>query len=356
MRRVVQRADERLASLAKPTATTIASLALSAEDTLIVCAGFEDRALAALALALKDSESFNMVLVGYTPFLPENLDEKLHAMVTARPAVRVARLNYDRKNPAGFGAELIEAVGRRPGRVFIDISGMSRLLIVQTIVAFGCRKAGLLNCSIVYSEAAEYPPTKAEAEAVLQKSALDLTFSALFLSSGVFEITVVPELSSVAPAPTQARLVAFPAFDAHHLIALRAELQPSRLTFIEGVPLLGENRWRQVLIAALNHLDAIPEAERIATSTMWYEETLDVLLQLYRENGLRERMLIAPTGSKMQTVAVGLFRTHIEDAQIVYSTPRGFVSPDNYTRGVGPMHLLDLSAYGSSLGKFGNHS
>lgn len=342
---VVHTPDERLAALAKPPLKTISSLTLTAGDTLIVCAGFEDRAVAALTLAVKASEQFNLVVVGYTPFLPKNQEGRIRATVEKLPGIAPTHLNYDRENPAGFGATLVEAVGRRSGRVYIDISGMSRLLIVQTLVAFGSRDESLKDCSVLYSEAAEYPPTKADAEAGLHRSTSDPTFSALFLSSGVFEITIVPELSSVSPAPIQSRLIVFPAFDVHHLTALRAELQPSRITFIEGTPPHPENGWRPVTIAALNHLDSAPEAERTATSTLRYEETLDALLQLYQRHGLRERLLIAPTGSKMQTVAVGLFRTYVVDAQIVYSTPRGFVSPDNYTRGVGPIYELPLDSF-----------
>jgi hypothetical protein len=338
--------DERLAALEKPAMRAIDSLALTADDTLVICAGFEDRALAALAHALKESESFNVICVGYIPHLANNHGDAIRSMLEMRPGIKVTFCDYNRESPSGFGLALVESVGRRPGRVYLDISGMSRLLIVQVLVAFGSRSEGLKGCTVVYSEAADYPPSKAEADAVLRQASTDPTFSALFLSSGVFEITIVPELSSTSPAPNQSRLIVFPSFDVHHLIALRAELQPSRITFIEGIPPSSHNCWRQATIAALNHLDSIPEAERIATSTLRYEETLDALLRLYRQHGLRERLLIAPTGSKMQTVAVGLFRTHVKDAQIVYSTPRGFVSPDNYTHGSGPTHELPLDCFG----------
>ena len=342
---VVHTPDERLAALAKPSLRKISSLTLTAGDTLIVCAGFEDRAVAALTLAVKASERFNLVVIGYAPFLPKNQEDRIRTTVDKLPGIVFMHLNYDRENPAGFGATLVEAVGHRSGRVYIDISGMSRLLIVQTLVAFGSRTGGLKDCSVLYTEAAEYPPTKADAEAGLQRSTSDPTFSALFLSSGVFGITIVPELSSVSPAPIQSRLIFFPGFDVHHFTALRAELQPSRITLIEGTPPHPSNGWRPVMIAALNYLDSVPEAERTATSTLRYEETLSALVQLYQRHGLRERLLIAPTGSKMQTVAVGLFRTYVVDAQIVYSTPRGFVSQDNYTRGVGPTYELPLDSF-----------
>jgi hypothetical protein len=57
---------------------------------------------------------------------------------------------------------------------------------------------------------------------------------------------------------------------------------------------------------------------------------------------MHERLLISPTGSKMQAVAVGIFRSFVEDVQIVYPTPRSFLSPSEYTHGIGQIHLLPL--------------
>jgi hypothetical protein len=51
----------------------------------------------------------------------------------------------------------------------------------------------------------------------------------------------------------------------------------------------------------------------------------------------------------MQSVAVGLFRTFIDDVQIVYPTPKEFRSPQNYTRGVGQLYSLDLGAISAEL-------
>ena len=235
------------------------------------------------------------------------------------------------------------------GRIFMDISGMSRILIVQILVALRERPEGLTDCFITYVQAQDYPPSEEEAAMELAKSESDPTFSIFFLSSGVFEITLIPELSSYTLAGVQTRLVTFPALDEHLLTALRAELQPSRYTFIEGVPPGSHNQWRQKAIAAVNHLDQIQNAERYQISTLDYRETLDCLQKLYAKYGVRERLLISPTGSKMQAVAVGIFRSFVEDVQIVYPTPRGFQRPDKYTEGIGEMHLLSLGPFSIGL-------
>lgn len=341
---VVETQDEWLAALPKPELQNISNLRLLPDDWLIVCVGFEDRATQVLRSAIEAATPFNLIAIHYEPLCSENQQELFSSVIRSRD-IRVEEARYNRENPNGFGGEILEKLSRRQGRVFVDVSGMSRLLIVQILVALGGSSDGFANCFVTYSEAAQYPPEEADAETALSKCDADPTFSVLFLSSGVFEITVVPELSSFAPAGSQTRLVAFPSLDAHHLTALCAELQPSRFSFIEGMPPTRQNQWRQSFIARANQLDEIRGAERYMVSTLDYRETLACLLSLYARHAERERILIAPTGSKMQSVAVGIFRALVRDTQIVYPTPRGFCKPDCYTIGVGPMHLLPLAVF-----------
>jgi hypothetical protein len=137
----------------------------------------------------------------------------------------------------------------------------------------------------------------------------------------------------------------FPSFNPDQLTALRAELQPSRLAFIHGVPPSPQNDWRLEAIARLNSLASFAGQDDRDTSTLDYRETLGYLVELYQKYGMRERLLISPTGSKMQAVAVGLARAFIEDIQIVYPTPRQFHSPKCYTTGAGQMYLLSLEPF-----------
>lgn len=349
MNLTVQTPDERLAALTKPILEPVARFELTSEDWLIVCAGFEDRALGVLQNAVSGRVPFNVLIVDYRPFFPENKLNAIHGICQSAH-LKVVELRYDREEPAGFGAAMIEKLSPVTGRIFIDVSAMSRLLVMQVLVALGTRSTGFTNCFVAYAEAKNYPPTRVEAEAELTRCKSDTTFSILFLSSGVFEITVVPELSSSAPAGAQTRLIAFPSLDAHQLTALRAEVQPSRFSFIEGVPPSSENKWRQHIISQLNCLDEIHDAERTQTSTLDYRETLDALLKLYSEHSVRDRLLLCPTGSKMQTVAAGIFRAIISDVQIAYPTPHGFCKPDGYTLGIGPLHVLPLSPFSERSG------
>ena len=336
--------DELLAGKSKPQLETVSRFVLSAEDCLVLCGGFEDRATAILENAAANEVPFNVVLILYEPEVAGNRADAIRK-ICQDGRINLVELSYDRQEPAGFGYTLLETLPTGSGRVFIDISGMSRLLIVQVLVALQESPKEFSNCFIAYTEAQTYPPTEEQANTSLTESDSNPSFSIFFLSSGVFDVTLVPELSSSAPAGVHTRLVAFPSLDSHQLTALRAELQPSRLSFIEGVPPAPGNNWRLEVIAKVNRLDEIQNAERYPISTLYYQKTLSRLLKIYAEHNVHERLLISPTGSKMQAVAVGIFRSIVKDVQIVYPTPHDFLNPEKYTQGIGRMHLLSLEAF-----------
>ena len=340
----VQTPAEWLGTVVKPPLESVVQFAFASDDTLVVCGGFEDRSIGVLQNAAANGASFNVLLILYEPFVAENKASAIRELC-GRCSLRIEEVVYDRENPTGFGTVLISKLSNREGRIYLDISGMSQLLMVQSLVALGSRPKRFADCFVAYAEAEHYPPSQTEAEAQLAKSESDPTLSILFLSSGVFEVTVVPELSALAPLGEQARLIAFPSLDAHQLTALRNELQPSRLSFIEGEPPSLANRWRQDIISKINRLAQIPNAESVVTSTLSYEQTLDCLLGLYETHSLRERLIVSPTGSKMQTVAVGILRAIVKDIQIAYPTPLQFCSPANYTEGVGELHQLALAPF-----------
>ena len=233
MNLTVQTPDEWLVALAKPDFETVTHYVMAPDDWLIICAGFEDRALAVLQNAVSMQRPFNVLLVHYAPHFQENKSNIIQKIILDA-GINISEVTYDRQEPAGFGSTMLEKLSVCRGRIFVDVSAMSRLLIVQVLVALGKRSAGFVNSFVAYAEAMDYSPNQREAEAELAKSESDPCLSILFLSSGVFDVTVVPELSSLAPTGTQTRLVAFPSLDAHHLTALRNEIQPSRFSFIEG--------------------------------------------------------------------------------------------------------------------------
>ncbi len=341
----VTRPDERLAALVKPALQSITQFQFCGDDCLVLCAGFEDRVLAVLEAAVSRSSAFQVVVITYEPLLPANRLGEIRA-VCDREGIRKTEIVYDRMNPAGFGDAFMRQLEGIEGQVFLDVSAMSRLLIVQSLVALRQRTGGFSDCTIAYAEASTYPPSQQEVADALRHAETDPLSSLLLLSSGVFEVMVVPELSSTTVASNQTRLVAFPSFSPEQLTALKNELAPFRCTFIHGVPPRDENRWRTEAIARINRID-LASTDSVCISTFDYRETLDYLLRLYGEHSETERLLVSPTGSKMQAVAVGLFRAIQDDVQIVYPTPREFRAHDDYTRGVRSLYSLPLRAFAS---------
>lgn len=368
MQRVL-RIDERLATLVKPPMEPFRVVSMAVGDVLVVCAGFEERAIGILRAATQQDSGFKVLIIEYLPPYSDNrIDEILR--ICQESKLEYERLIYDRKNPAGFGETLVQRFSDMEQRVFLDISGMSRLLIVQTLVALRISGRNLEQCFIVYSEAKIYPPTQEDVAKAIRESNQDPMFAALFLSSGVFEVTIVPELSAASLGANQSRLVFFPSFNTDQLTALRQELQPSRYAYIHGIPPTKENKWRTEAIINLNHIGTAKSKinsdvkqtceanvgsqaggskreEHFETSTLDYRETLECLCKIYTNHGMRDRLLISPTGSKMQAVAVALFRAFVEDVQIVYPTPRVFTDSKNYTTGIGELHILPLAAFES---------
>ncbi len=336
----LMRIDERMAAMSKPALQPVTAFELAKDDCLVLCAGFEDRVSEVLKNAVLRAAGFRVITIVYKPFIQANRLQEIRGIV-ASAGMDCREIIYDRMNPAGFGDGLLREVEDVTGRLFLDISAMSRLLIVQGLVALRDWRNGLRNCVIAYAEATDYLPAQTEVADVLRRTEVDPLASFLLLSSGVHELTLVPELSAAAVGPVQTRLIAFPSFNPEQITALCNELSPSRCTFIHGVPPREENRWRTEAIARINQID-LAKPDNLYASTLDYRESLDRLLRLYGEHSERERLLVSPTGSKMQAVAVGIFRALLDDVQIVYPTPREFRAYDDYTKGVRQMYILSL--------------
>lgn len=341
----VKRVDDKLREIKKPELEQIDSLFIEKKDALILCAGFEDRALSTLKQqTISGNSGFTVFAFRYLPYVKENKSEEIKELCE-KNAINMVELIYDRQNPAGVCNNLISLLTKIDGNIYIDISAMSRLLIVQLIVCLRRSHRGLENVIILYTEASEYPPKEDEVGSVITESGSDSVYRIMFISSGVFEVTIVPELSSVSLPGQPIRLVTFPSFNRDQLAALRGELQPSSFSFIHGIPHLSENAWRPKVIKKLNHIEEISQREDMNASTLDYRETLDRLLEIYSKHGVMERIILSPIGSKMQSVAVGLFKAFIDEIQIVYPTPRSFVSPSKYTQGVRASYILNLKSF-----------
>ena len=333
------RPDEKLREVVWPSLQQIEFPSVRIGDCLLVCAGFEDRAIETLRRTCEAGRiGFSLGIVSYRPDYQENRMRELRT-ISEKADIRTTDFVYDRTKPAGMGEEL-QRFTRQFDHVFIDISGMSRLLIVQTLVALFSEQSQ--PTTIIYGEAKDYPPSKDKFEQDNKDGKNKPPPS--YLSSGIFEIAATPELSSVSMLGEPIRLIAFPSFAHEQLTNLIQELQPTYAEFIHGVPPDPKNKWRTEAIRRRNllTLNELRGKKDHETSTLDYRETLHKLLDIYAERSMFDRLVVAPTGSKMQAVAVGLFRAVLHDVQIVYPTPQTFTEPDRYTLGLRQLYKVDL--------------
>ncbi len=332
------RIDEYLTAIKWPKLKKTRLPAIEKDDCLLLCGGFEDRATEALRrLCAAEKDEFAVGLIEYLPTYEQNKTEEIRR-IARRSNLRVKEFTYDRQNPANMG-NVIKDFAHDFDHIFIDISGMSRLLIVQTLVAL--LLASNRPITVIYSEAEDYPPSEDEFERDRTNSTKS---SPSYLSSGIFEIATTPELSSISMLGENIRLVTFPSFDPAHLGNLLQELQPTYTDLIYGVSPVSKNVWRTQAIRELNRptLSSLQGSKDYEACTLDYKETLHALLRIYRDRSMFDRIVVSPTGSKMQAVAVALFRAVLYDVQIVYPTPQTFTEPDRYTLGVHQLYSIDL--------------
>jgi hypothetical protein len=342
----VKRIDEKLMDIQKPRMSAIEKLDYSENDYLVVAAGFEERSLSILRRIKKDHSNLvlNIFLIEYAPTNKHNkIDEAKNLCVGHNTKI----IEYDRFSPSAFGEIVFDNITNTNKSVFIDVTALSRFLIVQLVVA-AAKKRKLINTNILYTEALQYSPTQKEVEKTLNrssKSSHDQTYRGYFLSAGVSEIIAVSELSSIEMSSQPIRLLAFPSFNPDQLLMIKNEIVPSFIHLIHGTPPRQENKWRKKAIKQLNSFITLKDSTEKSVCTLNYKETLIYLLKVYRENCCFDKLVVAPTGSKMQSVAIGLFRAFLKDVQIVYPIPRDFDNEKKYTIGMKEIHQLNLNGF-----------
>jgi hypothetical protein len=340
------RIDRRLKEVSWPELEKVDSIHFQEGDVLLVCGGFEDRVMTVLNKAIEtDVSALTVVDFEYYPSVEGNQHHQINKICEGVGWTH-KQIQYDRCNPAGIFETVVQNIPADSKRIFVDISGMSRLLIMQLVVG-ALQRLELNDISILYTEAESYPPSQTEAESGLPEKGNDFSEISSFLSTGVYDLAIVPELSSINITQAPIRLVAFPSFNPAQLYSVRSIIQPPKTTLINGVPPNKELFWRKEIISKLNIIDdvTVTEESNLNASTLDYSECLSKLLTLYEDFSESNSLVISPTGSKMQTLAVGIFRSFVQDVQIVYPTPLHFTDPTDHTHGAKQVYSLSLKPF-----------
>lgn len=320
-----------------------------AKRLLIAAYGFEDRSLGWTTLQSgRGNLLTDALLFDYGQPKGPNRVLELHSAVTGLGAAHPTAVSYDYGSRfPGSIEETIEAeISKHTlgvDEVIVDISAMSKLLILLTL----CKLTSFRGCvRIVYCEAEEYAPTQEEFE----REGEQMGSISAFPSQGVESIIRTKCLSSIRMQGQPVSLITFTSFNEQLVRHMLGTLSPHRLVFINGRPDRSDYAWRekatqqihQRLIAEYSIDNPINDEtgllERNA-STLDYTETINRLDEIYSQIGLYERIIVAATGSKMQTVGLFIGKMIYPDMHVEYPTPNSyFVS--GLSRSVRSVHEL----------------
>jgi hypothetical protein len=138
-------------------------------------------------------------------------------------------------------------------------------------------------------------------------------------------------------------LAAFPTFNRMELSALYNEISPEKLFLLKGMPPDSENAWRYDAVEHINEMLQRYAQEKKTVSTLRYQEALEALEEFYDEVRYTHRFVVAPTGSKMQSLAVFLFKRIHPDIQVLYPVVEKF--KDEYSERWSKLWQIDFQSF-----------
>ncbi len=326
-----------------PPLEPVGQLTLRQGEVFIAVGGFEERALEfPRVLRVAHGTGANAILLEYLPHDDKNKFAVARSLL-CNAGCQVAPMAYNRYAPGEFDKELRDRLMHLQARaVCLDISGMSRLAIM--IVAGVVRERNM-PLRVVYAEAIDYGPSQEEFELAKSQTLQHLPTS--FIHTGVYDVLRVPALSSIRMQNHATVLIAFDSFNEALCQALVNVINPSRFILINGRPPREELKWREKATEYVHHrlreewsIEDDNDPVKV-TSTLHYEETYNVLTDIYWRFSDSYRIIIAPTGSKMQTIGCHLLRAVHSDVHVEYPTVQGFFA-DKYSTGVRERWQLDF--------------
>lgn len=325
-----------------PPVTPLESPKNSDNRMLITAEGFEKRSLSFLSL---DSLSrFSKIIIcKYSPPKKSKHKELYDLACMKCDRDEIYEENFNRYDPFDFENALaakLKSVNSFD-EVLIDVSVMSKYMIMQ-IVCLLHNYHGMVR--VIYTEPKSYAPSKVKYERskALQSSSLGLP------TSGVGGIIRTPLLSSIIMQRSPTMLIAFLSFNEQLIRALLSETTPSRLLLINGVP--PHLAWREKatsdlhssIIADYSYDNKLSNDALLLrkSSTLNYTETFSILADVYKKHCTDYRIVISPTGSKMQALACALLKLCCEDIHVEYPVPESYFIAEYSSSEIREIHQI----------------
>ena len=296
--------------------------------TLVLAAGFEERILALPVRLLEAGLCFDRILVLDYPDKALNEPRRSRLLESLTPIGRVVEIVPLPEIGNSLALKDLEL----RGPVAVDITGMDRI-VAFGVLAFLTDES--LPFSILYTEAENYYPLFPFYEKLISGNAsVDESF-ARYLSEERTAFAYSYDCEVVQPAcysgdPEPGRpflLVSFFPFKRSRLHLLLQTLEVERKMFILGEPVREDLKWRHAFMRIANW-DMIRrnKGSVVALPTLYPDQTRDFLESAIYVKGLHlnYNVVLAPLGSKMQTVGAFLFWRNHPEVTIVFTHPKRF--------------------------------
>jgi hypothetical protein len=239
-------------------------------------------------------------------------------------------VTYNRFRPEEFTDCIHEISGlmNQISHVVIDISGMSKMLIM--VLLHGLRNIDK-PLSIIYARAERYYPLREDFERDRTNEKASNSFP-YYLTTHVYDVVTTTELSSIAMQGAPLVMIAFPNFNYLEVAALLNGISVHKLYLIESINDLKKNQWRLDAIRWINRGLATyinPIRQEVDASDI--PASVRILENIYRNEYITHKIILSPTGGKLQAVASFCLKIMHPDIHIIYPVVKKFAK--EYTEG-----------------------
>jgi hypothetical protein len=325
-------------------------------DLLICASGFEDRTLAVLnrLVELKVDVGIGAYVV-YDSNEEHNSrlrDEVVSTMSSISATVRALKIDDLDSQIARALEEASNDECAGPVRVMLDISSASsRLILIALRSVFALARHREVDLRVAYAQAEIYTPSEAEARKLIEAArsvgidAHEQTLGLDFDAEEAAGVVVYPgQHTDVLPD----RVIVICGFNADRVRSaldaidtdMNLDLLHPMVDYIVGEPPLASNKWRlQAMIDVYSAGDVDTKITPHVTSTLHYKETLQLLEHLYLPDSATQRFTVLPFGSKMQSLATGLFGEVHPDVRVQILAPKAYRGTE-YSTGTQDVHEL----------------
>lgn len=315
-------------------------------DGIVLAAGFEDRAFATLERG-KFRPDAHCILIRFVNSIPKNgiVFRRYRDAAQARfseDAIHIVELHHD--HIARLEVDIGRQLGKLPRAIRhlgIDVSGLPAYASCIALKALRALRAEN-PLTVIYTAALEYNPSRADYDELIATSGDEIELLPHAMALEMDHNLQLDAFSGYRSQNAKTCLAILAGFEAHRATGVVEDTNPALLLLLYGEPGDPTLDWRLDLSRRLHR--KFERGRRTATetvSTLQFEETIATLERYYNYLVDDYDLVLAPIGSKMQTLAAFLFWERYGETQLIFPTPIGY-DPARSPQGAGVTYAVTL--------------